>query len=141
MELWRRNQIAVTAASFVGFTGFTLVMPFLARYMQDMGLTSTGEVALWTGLTLGVTPAVSASVAPLWGRVGDRFGNKLLVQRSLFSSIIVMVLMSRASHPWHLFALRALQGLVEARELLGPVVQCLFPDLPLGGVDGPTLEA
>lgn len=112
MELWRRNQIAVTAASFVGFTGFTLVMPFLARYMQDMGLTSTGEVALWTGLTLGVTPAVSASVAPLWGRVGDRFGNKLLVQRSLFSSIIVMVLMSRASHPWHLFALRALQGLV-----------------------------
>jgi MFS family permease len=112
VELWRRNQFAVTAASFVGFTGFTLVMPFLARYMQEMGLTSTGEVALWTGLTLGVTPAVSASVAPLWGRVGDRFGNKLLVQRSLFSSIIVMVLMSRASHPWHLFALRALQGLV-----------------------------
>ena len=112
MELWRRNQIAVTAASFVGFTGFTLVMPFLARYMQEMGLTDTGEIALWTGMTLGVTPAVSASVAPLWGKVGDRFGNKLLVQRSLFSSIIVMVLMSRASHPWHLFALRAIQGLV-----------------------------
>jgi MFS transporter, DHA1 family, multidrug resistance protein len=112
VELWRRNQIAVTAASFVGFTGFTLVMPFLARYMQDLGLTDTGEIALWTGMTLGVTPAVSASVAPLWGKVGDRFGNKLLVQRSLFSSIIVMVLMSRASQPWHLFALRALQGLV-----------------------------
>jgi DHA1 family multidrug resistance protein-like MFS transporter len=112
VETWRRNQVAVTAASFVGFTGFTLVMPFLASYMQDMGLTDTGAIALWTGTTLGVTPAVSALVAPLWGRVGDRFGNKLLVQRSLFSSAIVMVLMARASHPWQLLALRALQGFV-----------------------------
>ena len=112
MELWRRNQIAVTAASFVGFTGFTLVMPFLARYMQELGLTDTGEVALWTGVTLGVTPALSALVSPLWGRVGDRFGNKILVQRALFSSAIAMVLMARASHPWQLFALRALQGFV-----------------------------
>jgi len=112
VDTWRRNQVAVTAASFVGFTGFTLVMPFLASYMREMGLTDTGEIAVWAGITLGVTPAVSALVAPLWGRVGDRFGNKLLVQRSLFSSVIVMVLMARASQPWQLFALRALQGFV-----------------------------
>jgi DHA1 family multidrug resistance protein-like MFS transporter len=126
VQLWRRNQIAVTAASFVGFTGFTLVMPFLARYMQEMGLTDTGEVALWTGITLGVTPAISASVAPLWGRVGDRFGNKLLVQRSLFSSVIVMVLMAKASQPWQLFALRAVQGLVAG---YGPLTMTMATQL------------
>jgi DHA1 family multidrug resistance protein-like MFS transporter len=109
---WRRNQIAVIAATFVGFTGFTLVMPFLARYIQELGVTDTGEVALWTGITLGVTPAIVALCAPLWGRVGDRFGNKLLVQRSLFSCVVVMALMARATEPWHLFALRALQGLL-----------------------------
>jgi DHA1 family multidrug resistance protein-like MFS transporter len=109
---WRRNQVALTAAAFVGFTGFTLVMPFLALYLQEMGLTDTGEIALWTGITLGVTPAVTALCAPLWGRVGDRFGNKLLVQRSLFSSVVVMSLMALATRPWHLFALRALQGFV-----------------------------
>jgi DHA1 family multidrug resistance protein-like MFS transporter len=87
-------------------------MPFLALYLQEMGLTDTGEIALWTGITLGVTPAVTAFCAPLWGRVGDRFGNKLLVQRSLFSCIVVMALMAFATRPWHLFALRALQGLV-----------------------------
>jgi DHA1 family multidrug resistance protein-like MFS transporter len=112
VESWRRNQIAVIAASFVGFTGFTLVMPFLARYIQELGVTDTGEVALWTGITLGVTPAITAVCAPLWGRVGDRFGNKLLVQRSLFSCIVVMVLMAFATRPWHLFALRAVQGFV-----------------------------
>jgi DHA1 family multidrug resistance protein-like MFS transporter len=109
---WRRNQIALVAAAFVGFTGFTLVMPFLALYLQEMGLTATGEIALWTGITLGVTPAVVAFCAPLWGRVGDRFGNKLLVQRSLFSCVVVMALMAFATRPWHLFALRAVQGLV-----------------------------
>jgi DHA1 family multidrug resistance protein-like MFS transporter len=112
VETWRRNQVAVTAASFVGFTGFTLVMPFLARYIQDLGVTDIGDVALWTGLTLGVTPAVTALCAPLWGRVGDRFGNKLLVQRSLASCVVVMALMAYATQPWHLFALRAVQGLV-----------------------------
>ena len=109
---WRRNQIAVIAATFVGFTGFTLVMPFLARYIQELGVTDTGEVALWTGITLGVTPAIVALCAPLWGRVGDRFGNKLLVQRSLFSCVVVMALMAQATKPWHLFVLRAAQGLL-----------------------------
>ena len=112
MQSWQRNQIAVTTAAFVGFTGFTLVMPFLALYMQELGLTDTGEIALWTGITLGVTPAVTAFCAPFWGRVGDRFGNKVLVQRSLLSFIVVMSLMAYATEPWHLFALRAVQGLV-----------------------------
>jgi hypothetical protein len=31
---WRRNQAALMVASFVGFTGFTLVMPFLALRFQ-----------------------------------------------------------------------------------------------------------
>src|SRR5687767_8522884 len=87
-------------------------MPFLSRYIQELGVTDTGEVALWAGITLGITPGIVALCAPLWGRVGDRFGNKLLVQRSLFSCVIVMALMALATEPWHLFALRALQGLV-----------------------------
>jgi DHA1 family multidrug resistance protein-like MFS transporter len=109
---WRRNQIAVTAAAFVGFTGFTLVMPFLALYMQQLGVTEPADVALWTGATLGITPAITAFCAPFWGRIGDRFGRKILVQRSLISGIVVMVLMAYATRPWHLFALRAAQGLV-----------------------------
>ena len=109
---WRRNQAALMVASFVGFTGFTLVMPFLALRFQGLGIHDTREVALWTGFTLGVTPAVAAACAPLWGRVGDRFGNKLLVQRSLFSCVFVMTAMGLATQPWQLFVLRALQGLV-----------------------------
>ena len=111
MHDWRRNQAALMIASFVGFTGFTLVMPFLAIRFQELGVHETRAVALWTGFTLGVTPAVAAACAPLWGRVGDRFGNKLLVQRSLLFCVFVMTFMGLATQPWQLFVLRALQGL------------------------------
>ena len=110
MHSWKRNQAAITAAAFVGFTGFTLVMPFLPLYFQELGLTDVGDIALWTGVTLGVSPAIAALTAPLWGRVGDRFGSKLLVQRSLVSFILVMIAMAYVTKPWHLFALRAIQG-------------------------------
>ena len=110
MHDWRRNQVAVTAAAFVGFTGFTLVMPFLPLYIRELGVTDVGDIALWTGLTLGASPAIAALVGPLWGRVGDRFGNKLLVQRSLVSFVIIMSAMAYVTEAWHLFALRALQG-------------------------------
>ncbi len=107
---WRRNQFAVTAASFVGFTGFTLVMPFLPLYIRQLGVQDDGEVALWTGLSLGVTPGLTALCAPFWGRVADRFGQKLMVERALLSFVVVMSAMAYVQHPWHLFALRAALG-------------------------------
>jgi MFS family permease len=107
-----RNQIAVTTVAFVGFTGYTLVMPFLSLYVRELGVTGDAEVALWTGLALGATPAITAACAPFWGRVGDRFGNKILVQRSLLSFIFVMIAMAYVTRAWQLVALRALQGVV-----------------------------
>ena len=109
---WGRNQIAVTGAAFVGFTGFTLVMPFLPLYIASLGVHDDGEVAMWAGLSMGVTPAVAALCGPLWGRVADRFGNKILVQRSLFSFVFVMIAMAYVTEAWHVFALRAVQGIV-----------------------------
>jgi MFS family permease len=110
LATWRRNQFAVTAASFMGFTGFTLVMPFLPVYIQQLGVTDVGEIALWAGLSLGVTPAVTAVLSPFWGRLADRYGRKLMVERSLVSFVIVMSAMAFVTRPWHIFALRAVQG-------------------------------
>jgi DHA1 family multidrug resistance protein-like MFS transporter len=107
---WRRNLFAVTAASFIGFTGFTLVMPFLPLFFQQLGVTDIGEIAMWSGLSLGVTPALTAMLAPFWGRLADRYGRKIMVERSLVSFIFVMGAMAFVRHPWQVFALRALQG-------------------------------
>jgi DHA1 family multidrug resistance protein-like MFS transporter len=108
---WRRNQFAVVAAAFTGFTGFTLVMPFLPLYIRQLGVQDVGEVALWAGLSLGVTAAVTAVLSPFWGRLADRFGRKVMVMRSLGSFVIVMAAMAYVTAAWQVFALRAIQGL------------------------------
>jgi len=111
LSSWQRNVFAVATASFVGSTGFTLVMPFLPLYLQELGVRDLGEVAMWSGLSLGVTPGVTALLAPAWGRVSDRFGRKIMVERSLVSFILLMAGMAYATQAWHIFALRAVQGL------------------------------
>jgi DHA1 family multidrug resistance protein-like MFS transporter len=108
---WRRNLFAVTAACFIGFTGFTLVMPFLPLYFQQLGVTDVGAIAMWSGLSLGVTPALTAILSPFWGRLADRYGRKIMVERSLVSFIFLMAAMAFVTHPWQVFALRAAQGL------------------------------
>jgi len=109
--VWRRNLFAVTAASFMGFTGFTLVMPFLPLFIRQLGVTDVGEIALWTGFSLGVTPGVTAILSPWWGRLADRYGRKIMVERSLVSFVVMMAAMAYVTRAWHVLALRVAQGL------------------------------
>jgi MFS transporter, DHA1 family, multidrug resistance protein len=86
-------------------------MPFLPLYFQQLGVTDVGAIAMWSGLSLGVTPALTAILSPFWGRLADRYGRKIMVERSLVSFIFLMAAMAFVTHPWQVFALRAAQGL------------------------------
>ena len=108
---WRRNQAAVTTATFMGFAGFTLVMPFLPLYFGELGVKDTSAVAIWSGVSLGVTPAITAAMAPVWARLAERFGRKMMVARSLFSFFVIMSLLAFVTAPWQVFVLRVVQGL------------------------------
>jgi MFS transporter, DHA1 family, multidrug resistance protein len=107
---WRRNVQAVTAASFLGYTGFTLVMPFLPLFIRQLGVTEVGRVAIWTGASLGITPGLTAMLAPAWGRLGDRYGRKIMIERSLASFVVLMAAMAYVTRAWHVLALRTVQG-------------------------------
>lgn len=106
----RRNVLAAAVANGIGFAGFTLVMPFLPLYIRELGVTDLADIAFWTGLALGATPAVTAFSAPLWGRIGDRYGSKVLVIRSLFAFVLTMAASAFVTAPWQLLALRGLLG-------------------------------
>jgi MFS family permease len=95
----------------MGYTGFTLVMPFLPLFIGQLGVSDVGEVAMWTGLSLGVTPGLTALLAPAWGRLGDRFGRKIMVERSLVSFVVLFTAMAFVTSVWQVLALRAIQGL------------------------------
>ena len=56
---WRRNQIAVTVAACLIFGGFTLVMPFLPYYVEEVGIRGKA-VDVWSGVLLSVSPLLAA---------------------------------------------------------------------------------
>ncbi len=95
----------------MGYTGFTLVMPFLPLFIGQLGVTDVGAISMWTGLCLGITPALTALLAPAWGRLGDRFGRKIMVERSLISFVVLFAAMAFVTSVWQVLALRAIQGL------------------------------
>lgn len=86
-------------------------MPFLPLFIAQLGVSDVGDVAVWTGLSLGVTPALTAVMSPFWGRLADRSGRKIMSERSLASFVVVMAATAYVTKAWHVFALRAVQGL------------------------------
>ena len=95
----------------MGYTGFTLVMPFLPLFIRQLGVTDDGRIAMWTGVSLGITPALTAILAPAWGRLGDRYGRKIMVERSLVSFVVLFAAMYYVTRAWQVLAIRAVQGL------------------------------
>ena len=92
---WRRNVVAVTAASFMGYTGFTLVMPFLPLFIGQLGVTDVGaDRDVDRAEPRRSRPALTALLAPAWGRLGDRFGRKIMVERSLVSFVVLFAAMA-----------------------------------------------
>jgi MFS transporter, DHA1 family, multidrug resistance protein len=110
-EQWRRNQLAVTVAAAMVFLGFTLVMPFLPFYVQMLGVHDLRRVALWSGVLLTITPLLASLLGPFWGRLADRFGMKIMVQRILFAIALHWALMYFVRSLWQMLGLRILLGL------------------------------
>ena len=109
---WRKNQIAVTiSGAFMNF-GYTLVMSFLPIYVRELGVESTGGIALWSGLILSASPLMAALMGPLWGRLGDRKGMKLIATRATAANAILWFSMAFAHNVWQLFLLRILLGIL-----------------------------
>jgi DHA1 family multidrug resistance protein-like MFS transporter len=108
----------MVATVFVVFTGFAFVLPFLPLYVRELGVRDEGRVALWAGVLIGVAPLVAGLMAPVWGRLADRFGQKRMAIRALVAYVVLLVLSALVTSVAQLFALRLGIGLFGG---LGPL--------------------
>ena len=109
---WKRNQLAVTVSAAFIFSGFTLIMPFVPMYVQMLGVQSQAAAAVWAGVALGISPLVASLAAPIWGRVADRYGLKIMAVRITFALFAIWALTAFAQNVYHLLILRFLLGLL-----------------------------
>jgi len=110
-EAWVRNQYVMVATVFVVFTGFAFVLPFLPLYVRMLGVQGDDAVALWSGVLVGISPLIAGLMAPVWGRLADRHGQKRMVVRALVSYVFLLVLSATVTRVEQLLALRIGVGL------------------------------
>lgn len=91
-------------------TAFMFVVPFMPLYVQQLGVESARDAAAWAGIINGASGATMALVAPLWGRLSDRMGRKLMLLRATLAAAVVVGSMGFVAGPWQLLGLRLLQG-------------------------------
>lgn len=109
-ELWQRNLIVISLAELIAISGFTVFMPFMPYYVQELGVIRLEEVEFWSGLLLTSQAVVMAAAAPLWGSLADRYGRKIMVLRAMLGGSVVVALMGFAQNVGQLVVLRAFQG-------------------------------
>lgn len=104
--------MATAFAELVAITGFSVVVPLLPLYIQDLGVQGEREIRLWAGIVLSAHAFTMAVFGPIWGILGDRYGRKVMVERALFSGALLVGLMGLAQSVGQLVVLRALQGML-----------------------------
>jgi DHA1 family multidrug resistance protein-like MFS transporter len=107
---WRQTLWAMVAIQFVMTAAFSMLTPIMPLFLPVLGVTSESAIDIWAGILNGITSFIAAFASPLWGRVADRRGRKLMLLRSGFAIGFFTVLMGTAGDVWQFFSYRALMG-------------------------------
>ncbi len=108
---WRRNLWISWIGCFFTGASFSLVMPFLPLYIEQLG-TPKNQIELFSGLAVSVTAFASAVVAPIWGNLADRKGRRLMMIRAAIGMTITMGSLAFVPNVYWLLIMRFLNGLL-----------------------------
>lgn len=107
---WKRNVWIVWIAVFMTGIAFSEVLPFMPLYIDTLGNFSKTELTFYSGAAFAINFVVTAFVSPIWGKVADTKGRKLMMMRAALGLSVSLFLMGFIQNVWELLALRAIQG-------------------------------
>ena len=112
MLLWKRNLLACWIGSFVTVAGMSLVVPFLPLYIEQLGVHSIASIERWSGAVFSAAYVFAAIMTPVWGKLADRHGRKLMLLRASIGMAVVVTLTGLVQNVYQLLALRLLIGVI-----------------------------
>jgi MFS transporter, DHA1 family, multidrug resistance protein len=108
---WRNTLWAMVAIQFVMTMAFSMLTPIMPLFLPELGVHTQAGIDIWAGILSGVTSFIAAFASPVWGRVADRHGRKLMLVRSSLAIGFFAALMGLSQNVWQFFAARALMGI------------------------------
>jgi MFS transporter, DHA1 family, multidrug resistance protein len=98
-------------AEFTAIFGFSFAFPFLSIFLtKDLGVHPGRDLDLWVAASASSSGLSMAIASPIWGILGDRYGRKPMLLRSMLGGAITVGLIFFAQSPAQLVVLRLLQG-------------------------------
>lgn len=110
LPYWRGNLVVCVFGSFTTLIAMTLMLPFLPLYVEELGVSGHAAIVQWSGIAFGATFFSAALIAPVWGRLGDRYGRKPMLIRASLGMAVTMSLIGLSHNIWELTGLRLLAG-------------------------------
>ncbi|WP_204983912.1 multidrug efflux MFS transporter [Streptococcus equinus] len=107
---WKQNLRVAWLGNFFTGASFSLVMPFMALYVEELGAPKN-KVEWYAGLAVSLSALASALIAPVWGRLADRYGRKPMMVRASLVMTFTMGGLAFVPNVFWLLALRLLNGL------------------------------
>ena len=109
---WQRTLWIVFFAQLCSAIGFSIIFPFLALYVEDLGTNTNISLEFWAGMVFSSQAITMMFASPFWGAIADRYGRKLMVERASFGGAIMIAWMAFAGSAEELVLIRTLQGLI-----------------------------
>jgi DHA1 family multidrug resistance protein-like MFS transporter len=112
MAAWKRNILILWIGNFMFFVGTSMIVPFLPIYVQELGVTDVKEAAIWASAIFAVNHLFLTIFSPIWGRITDIYGQKMILMLSGAAMGIVVFAMGFVRSPLDLLVLRMLFGIM-----------------------------
>ncbi|MBC3536221.1 MFS transporter [Megasphaera hominis] len=91
-------------------SSYTMLVPFLPMYLTNELGVDAASVNIWSGIVFSSTFFVSAIMAPIWGKMADHRGKRLMAIRASFLLSISYFLGGIVTSPLQLTFMRMFQG-------------------------------
>jgi MFS transporter, DHA1 family, multidrug resistance protein len=107
---WRRTLWAMVGIQFIMTMSFSFLTPIMPLFLPVLGVQDEAAIDMWAGILAGSTSFVAVFASPLWGRLADKHGRKMMLLRSSCAIAIFTALMGLSQNVWQCFAARGLMG-------------------------------
>jgi len=87
--------------------GFGIILPIFPFYAERVGASPTAITWTMAAFTLG-----QAVATPIWGRLSDAYGRRIVLILTLFGSAVSYVMLAYADELWFVIASRVFGGLM-----------------------------